>query len=46
MQPDYDASLAAHHNLALSLARELKDSGVTSNVVAPDAILVRAVDNF
>lgn len=35
MQPDYNASLAARHNLAVSLARELKDSGVTSNVVAP-----------
>jgi 3-oxoacyl-[acyl-carrier protein] reductase len=33
-QPDYNASLAARHNLAVSLARELKDSGVTSNVVA------------
>jgi 3-oxoacyl-[acyl-carrier protein] reductase len=43
MQPDYNASLAARHNLAVSLARELKDSGVTSNVVAPGAILVPAV---
>ncbi|MBS7542845.1 SDR family NAD(P)-dependent oxidoreductase [Ancylobacter oerskovii] len=41
--PDYSASLAARHNLAVSLARELKDSGVTSNVVAPGAILVPAV---
>ncbi|MDT7559614.1 MAG: 3-oxoacyl-[acyl-carrier protein] reductase, partial [Pseudonocardiales bacterium] len=32
-QPDYNASLGARHNLAVSLARELKDSGVTSNVV-------------
>ena len=38
--PDYNASLAARHNLAVSLARELKDTGVTSNVVAPGAILV------
>ncbi len=37
--PDYNASLAARHNLAVSLARELKDTGVTSNVVAPGAIL-------
>jgi len=27
------------HHLAVSLARELKDTGVTSNVVAPGAIL-------
>ncbi len=37
--PYYNASLAARHNLAVSLARELKDTGVTSNVVAPGAIL-------
>lgn len=44
MQPaaigsDYNAALAARHNLAVSLARELKDTGVTSNVVSPGAIL-------
>lgn len=43
MQPDYNASLAARHNLAVSLARDLKNSGVTSNIVAPGAILVPAV---
>jgi NAD(P)-dependent dehydrogenase (short-subunit alcohol dehydrogenase family) len=43
MEPDYNASLAARHNLAVSLARELKGSGVTSNIVAPGAILVPAV---
>ncbi|QET05209.1 SDR family NAD(P)-dependent oxidoreductase [Cupriavidus pauculus] len=43
MQPDYNASLAARHNLAVSLARDLKDTGVTSNVVAPGAILVPSV---
>ncbi|MET3233566.1 SDR family NAD(P)-dependent oxidoreductase [Paraburkholderia sp. 22099] len=43
MQPDYNASLAARHNLAVSLARDLKDSGVTSNIVAPGAILVPSV---
>lgn len=43
MQPDYNASLAARHNLAVSLARELKNSGVTSNIVAPGAILVPSV---
>ncbi|GHO77752.1 3-oxoacyl-ACP reductase [Ktedonobacter sp. SOSP1-85] len=40
--PHYNASLAARHNLAVSLARELKDTGVTSNVVAPGMILVEA----
>jgi 3-oxoacyl-[acyl-carrier protein] reductase len=40
--PNYNASLAARHNLAVSLARELKDTGVTSNVVAPGAILAEA----
>jgi 3-oxoacyl-[acyl-carrier protein] reductase len=40
--PQYNASLAARHNLAVSLARELKDTAVTSNVVAPGAILVEA----
>jgi 3-oxoacyl-[acyl-carrier protein] reductase len=37
--PQYSATLAARHNLAVSLARELKDTGVTSNVVAPGAII-------
>ena len=36
--PYYNATLAARHNLAVSLARELKDTGVTSNVVAPGAV--------
>jgi 3-oxoacyl-[acyl-carrier protein] reductase len=39
MQPHYNATLAARHNLAVSLARELAGTGVTSNVVAPGAIL-------
>ncbi|GLV60461.1 3-oxoacyl-ACP reductase [Dictyobacter sp. S3.2.2.5] len=39
IMPHYNASLAARHNLAVSLARELKGTGVTSNVVAPGAIL-------
>ncbi|MCF3962449.1 SDR family NAD(P)-dependent oxidoreductase [Streptomyces fuscigenes] len=43
MQPHYNAALAARHNLAVSLARDLKGTGVTSNVVAPGAILVPAV---
>jgi 3-oxoacyl-[acyl-carrier protein] reductase len=46
MQPDYEASLAARHNLAVSLARELKDTGVTSNVVAPGAIRVPSVEQL
>lgn len=41
--PDYTASLAARHNLAVSLARQLKETGITSNVVAPGAILIPAV---
>jgi 3-oxoacyl-[acyl-carrier protein] reductase len=40
--PNYNATLAARHNLAVSLARELKDTGVTSNVVAPGAVLAEA----
>ncbi|GIF98299.1 SDR family NAD(P)-dependent oxidoreductase [Catellatospora citrea] len=42
-QPHYTATLAARHNLAVSLARELAGTGVTSNVVAPGAIMVDAV---
>lgn len=45
-RPHYNASLAARHNLAVSLARELKDSGVTSNIVAPGAILVESVQRM
>ncbi|AKN75845.1 short-chain dehydrogenase [Streptomyces sp. PBH53] len=41
--PHYNASLAARHNLAVSLARELGNTGVTSNVVAPGAVLVDSV---
>nr|BFD96195.1 SDR family NAD(P)-dependent oxidoreductase [Kitasatospora sp. Xyl93] len=40
--PQYSATLAARHNLAVSLARELKGTGVTSNTVSPGAILVDA----
>lgn len=42
-QPHYNASLAARHNLAVSLARELKGTGITSNTVAPGAILTDTV---
>ncbi|MEU0964270.1 SDR family NAD(P)-dependent oxidoreductase [Streptomyces sp. NPDC005917] len=45
-QPHYNASLAARHNLAVSLARELKGTGVTSNVVSPGAIMVDSVQNM
>ncbi|MEZ0077111.1 SDR family NAD(P)-dependent oxidoreductase [Planotetraspora sp. GP83] len=44
--PQYNATLAARHNLALSLARELAGTGVTSNVVAPGAILVDSVKDL
>ncbi|CCH31392.1 SDR family NAD(P)-dependent oxidoreductase [Actinosynnema sp. NPDC047251] len=40
VQPQYCAALAARHNLAVSLARDLQGTGVTSNVVSPGAILV------
>ncbi|MEW2290285.1 SDR family NAD(P)-dependent oxidoreductase [Streptomyces sp. NPDC047841] len=40
--PRHNAALAARHNRAVSLARELKGTGVTSNVVSPGAILVEA----
>jgi 3-oxoacyl-[acyl-carrier protein] reductase len=42
--PQYSASLAARHNLAVSLARELKGTGITSNVVSPGAIHVPQVE--
>ncbi|MFF3754186.1 SDR family NAD(P)-dependent oxidoreductase [Streptomyces sp. NPDC002018] len=38
-QPHYAATNAARNNLATSLARELKHSGVTSNAVAAGGIL-------
>ena len=44
-QPHYAATNAARINLAMSLARELRHSGVTSNVVAPGAILTRDIKN-
>ncbi|MFJ4687029.1 SDR family NAD(P)-dependent oxidoreductase [Streptomyces sp. NPDC088789] len=43
VQPQYSATLAARHNLAVSLARDLKGSGVTSNVVSPGPIRVEHV---
>ncbi|WP_062428821.1 SDR family NAD(P)-dependent oxidoreductase [Herbidospora daliensis] len=44
--PHYTATLAARHNLAVSLARELRGSGVTSNTVSPGAVLVDAVERL
>ncbi len=41
-QPHYAAANAARNNLAASLARELKHSGVTSNAVAAGSILTPA----
>ena len=44
--PQYNASLAARHNLAVSLARELHGTGVTSNVVSPGAIFGENTKNL
>lgn len=44
--PHYNATLAARHNLAVSLARSLEGTGVTSNTVSPGAILVDAVKDL
>jgi len=46
LQPDYNAAMAARHNLTVSLARDLKGSGITSNTVAPGAMLVESVKNL
>ncbi|MEV6238354.1 SDR family NAD(P)-dependent oxidoreductase [Lentzea sp. NPDC051838] len=46
IQPHYSATLAARHTLAVSLARDLKDTGVTSNVVSPGAIMVDSVEKW
>jgi len=46
IQPDYNAAMAARHNFTVSLARELKGSGITSNTVAPGAMLVESVKNL
>ncbi|MEV0679022.1 SDR family NAD(P)-dependent oxidoreductase [Actinosynnema sp. NPDC050436] len=41
-QPHYNATNSARENLTRSLARELRESGVTSNLVAPGGILSEA----
>jgi len=46
IQPDYNAAMAARHNFTVSLARELKGSGITSNTVAPGAMLVESVKSL
>jgi len=46
VQPDYSASTAARHNLTVSLARELKGTGITSNTVSPGAMLVETTKNM
>ena len=43
LQPHYNATLAARHNLTVALARELAGTGVTANIVAPGAILTEPV---
>lgn len=45
-QPHYNATLAARHNMSVSLARSLKESGITSNVVSPGAIINPMVEQW
>ncbi|BAV07232.1 Short-chain dehydrogenase [Filimonas lacunae] len=44
--PHYNASLAARHNMSVSLARQLSGTGITSNVVAPGAIMNPGVEQW
>lgn len=44
--PHYNASLAARHNMSVSLARQLNGTGITSNVVAPGAIMNPGVEHW
>lgn len=45
-QPHYNATLAARHNLSVSLARQLQETGITSNVVSPGAIINPMVEEW
>jgi len=45
-QPHYNATLAARHNLSVSLARSVKETGITSNVVSPGAIINPMVEQW
>ncbi|MEO3856583.1 SDR family NAD(P)-dependent oxidoreductase [Acrocarpospora sp. B8E8] len=45
-QPHYQATNAARNNLAASLSRDLKHSGVTSNAIAAGGILVPSVKDY
>ncbi|RAJ08296.1 NAD(P)-dependent dehydrogenase (short-subunit alcohol dehydrogenase family) [Chitinophaga skermanii] len=45
-QPHYNATLAARHNMSVSLARQLKETGITSNVVSPGAIMNPMVEEW
>ncbi len=45
-QPHYNATLAARHNVSVSLARSLKETGITSNVVSPGAIMNPMVEDW
>ncbi|MHC0442996.1 SDR family NAD(P)-dependent oxidoreductase [Flavobacterium sp. 3-210] len=45
-QPHYNATLAARHNLSISLARTLQETGITSNVVSPGAIINPMVEDW
>ncbi|MBV7530649.1 SDR family NAD(P)-dependent oxidoreductase [Chitinophaga sp. sic0106] len=45
-QPHYNATLAARHNLSVSLARQLKETGITSNIVSPGAIINPMVEEW
>lgn len=44
--PHYNATLAARHNMSVSLARQLNGTGITSNVVAPGAIMNPGVEQW